>query len=401
MMSESENKFPKLLYISDVAVESTVAGSALIYRLLQNYPIGKLRIIEGNIGESINQKNRLPNVNYEQLNVIQKRLLNSRFSSLYNAYLLLTAKQRVSQLRYLVSDFKPDAILTVAHGFSLITAAKLADQLQLPLHVIIHDDWIQTVNLPQQLQKWAVGQFADIYRRAKSRFCISPYMVDKYEKCYGVRGTVLYPSRAADSIEFDQPAEKQQISGSSLIFAYAGSINSGAYAQSLILLAEVLKLLGGSLIIYSPTTIEYLQQLGLKSNNVTVRPLVPSSKLIYTLRNEADVLFVPMSFEPEHRSNMEISFPSKLTDCTAMGLPILIWGPYYCSAVRWAKENLGVAEVVDEKDVEMLTNAVKRLFIDKEYRFNLASKALTKGREFFSHNVAIEKFHMAIALNNQ
>ena len=47
------------------------------------------------------------------------------------------------------------------------------------------------------------------------------------------------------------------------------------------------------------------------------------------------------------RINMEMAFPSKLADCTATGLPLLIYGPAYCSAVTWARENPGVAEVVE------------------------------------------------------
>jgi hypothetical protein len=61
-----------------------------------------------------------------------------------------------------------------------------------------------------------------------------------------------------------------------------------------------------------------------------------------------------MSFNAVDRANMEISFPSKLTDYTAVGLPLLIYGPHYCSAVQWARENPGVAEVVTADNAETL-----------------------------------------------
>ena len=84
---------PRLMYIGDVPVESTVAGSALIYRLLQDYPVDRLCIVEGNIATSQIDK-RLPQVAYNSISVVIKRLLNSRFVLLYTSFLLLTAKWR-------------------------------------------------------------------------------------------------------------------------------------------------------------------------------------------------------------------------------------------------------------------------------------------------------------------
>lgn len=109
-----ESCLPRLLYIGDVPVESTVAGSALLYRLLQKYPVEKLHIIEGNIHIS-QVETRLYRVNYGSLYVGKKRLLHSRLTPIYNLYLLLTAKKRISQLIETANNFKPEAILTVTH----------------------------------------------------------------------------------------------------------------------------------------------------------------------------------------------------------------------------------------------------------------------------------------------
>jgi hypothetical protein len=43
---------PSLPYVGDVPVESSYRGSALLYRLLQSYPPGRLRITEGNLRNS-------------------------------------------------------------------------------------------------------------------------------------------------------------------------------------------------------------------------------------------------------------------------------------------------------------------------------------------------------------
>jgi hypothetical protein len=51
----------------------------------------------------------------------------------------------------------------------------------------------------------------------------------------------------------------------------------------------------------------------------------------------AAALLVVMRFEPALRRRMETSFPSKLVEYVQLGKPIVIWGPEYCSAVRWAR----------------------------------------------------------------
>ena len=55
---------------------------------------------------------------------------------------------------------------------------------------------------------------------------------------------------------------------------------------------------------------------------------------------------------------MKISFPSKLTDYTATGLPLLIHAPAYSSAVRWARAEHDVAEIVDEPGEAPLRAAI-------------------------------------------
>ena len=114
------------------------------------------------------------------------------------------------------------------------------------------------------------------------------------------------------------------------------------------------------------------------------------------LREEADALFVPMSFAPEDRANMTLAFPSKLADCTAVGLPLLVYGPAYCSAVTWARENEGVAEVVDTNEGLELSAAVARLAADPSRRLAFAKRALEAGRQYFAHDAVQQVFDRAI-----
>ena len=388
---------PRLLYIGDVPIESTVAGSLFLYRLLKDYPVDSLCIVEGNIITTSQPEKRLPDVTYQTLSVGYERLLRSRFVFLYTSYLFLTAKWKSHQFTNLVKTFQPEAILTVAHGLSWITAAELAKKHNLPLHLIVHDEWTSSTAVVSQLKNTIEKVFGDIYRQANSRLCVSPYMQELYQKQYGVKGCVLYPFRGKDVLVFEQPPDRLLKSSTSLVFAYAGSISSTAYANSLVSLGQVLEKTGHRLVIYSPLSQELINQIGLNQPNITTHSLIPDyKKFIRTLHEEVDILFVPMSFEGEHRPNMEISFPSKLADYTAIGLPLLVWGPAYCSAVRWVKENPGVAEVVENQEMTALAHSMKKLTESPEYRYTLATNALTMGFNYFSHANVIQHFYQSL-----
>jgi hypothetical protein len=220
-------------------------------------------------------------------------------------------------------------------------------------------------------------------------------MATAFEKRYGPKGTVLYPSRSATVGEYDAPCKSSRRSGDP-VFAFAGTIHTRGYARSLATLAEVLAGHKAKLILHSNLPISAARESGLDRANVIVKPVVPAAELLPQLRDEADVLFVPMSFAVEDIPNMRVSFPSKLADYTAAGLPLLIWGPASCSAVRWAKENPGVAEVIDDPASPALAAAAAKLINGPQYRDNLAANALEKGRQFFSHSAALGTLYSAI-----
>jgi glycosyltransferase involved in cell wall biosynthesis len=393
-MTNQPEHFPRLLYIGDVPVDATTGGSAFVYRLLQGYPPGQLRVVEGSMWSSVPDK-RLPNVAYDKLSLGPRRLLYSRLSAQYSGYLCLIAALQSYRLGGIVKSFQPEAVLTVAHGFLWQTAARLASRFDLPLHLNINDDWPRMNHLPQKMKNWGTQRFGAVYRMAASRWCASPFMAENYEREFGATGNVLYPLLAQEQVAFDAPKGNGS-RAHSCVFAYAGSIHSQAYADSLLKLASVLEPSRSRLVVYSGLSAEAAMRFGLVKPNLELRSLVPASDLIRKLRNDADVLFIPMSFEPADLPNMKAAFPSKLPDCTAVGVPLLIWGPRECSAVRWSIENRGVAEVISENDTELLAQAVTRLVTDPDHRLQLAAAAIEKGRQYFSHATVTEKFNQSI-----
>jgi len=387
-------ELPRLLYVGDVPVQSTVAGMALLYRLLQKYPVARLRIVESDLFLAEPEK-RVEGVSYELLPIRFKRFLFTRLSRLAAVWLWAGAAARAKSLRRLTQEFRPEAVLTVAHGFSWLTAAEIAASHSLPLHLIIHDDAVLTMGLAPSIRPLGHRVFQKVYRNAASRLCVSPYMAEIYRQRYGVEGSVIYPSRAANTLEFDHPAELKE--RKELTFVYAGSLAHDGYVQSVAHLARALEPLGHRLVVYCGQDSTTLAKRGLGGPNVSFPGLVPFNTLVRRLREESDVLFVPMVFDAPSRSNMEVSFPSKLADYTLAGLPLLIQGPDYASAVRWARTNAGVAEVVDRPEPEFLQAALRNL-ANLAHRAQLGRRAWEVGNRDFSYSSVIQQFYHAIGV---
>ena len=383
---------PRLLYIGDQPVESTCGGAALLYRLLQNYPADKLLILESNLGISKPER-RIAGVAYERFTIGIPRLTRTRLYRQHAAFLFTTAAHRYAQISAIARRFRPEAILTLSHLYSWRTAAVAAQRLKVPLHLILHDDAVRMSFVPDSMHKRVDQALGAVYRAAASRLCIAPYMEQIYAAAYGAGGDVVYPSWASDTAGYESPPPTS--GRKSLVFAYAGSVHNGGYNGDLKPLALALLERGHTLLLYSNVGESNLKAYDLDLPNVVSRQFLPFHTLIARLREDADVLVAPMSFEPRLKRDMELCFPSKLADYTAIGLPLLVWGPPYCSAVKWARDNPGVAAVVDDQNGQPLPEGIKHME-NASLRQSLASAAIAAGKRLFSHDSVTSTFYKAL-----
>lgn len=386
--------FPRLLYIGDVPVEASYHGSALLHRLLSDYPTDRLSIIE--TAARSQPLRRLSNVRYSSYPIAKSRWLNTRFHPYAVAWYTEVGAQIGPRIAESLNGFRFESVLTVAHGFGWQAAASIARKRKVPLHLIVHDDWPRAAHITPTFRKWLDDRFGKVYRQAQSRLCASPAMSKFYFERYGQPADVIYPSRAVDCPNFEEPPSHLSRKDKPFTIAFAGTINSDGYIEALLALQKALEPVNGRLLIFGPLTTEVAQQVGLHHPNTTIRGLLSSSELLTRLREEADALFAPMSFADADRANMEMAFPSKLADYTATGVPLLIYGPSYCSAVVWARENEGVAEVVDSR--EHVATAIGHLAKDPEHRVNLGKRALEVGRDYFTHAHVQKIFNQSLSV---
>ncbi|BDS07637.1 hypothetical protein NT6N_26770 [Oceaniferula spumae] len=74
---------------------------------------------------------------------------------------------------------------------------------------------------------------------------------------------------------------------------------------------------------------------------------------------EFDAILVTMSFEPSLKRRMMTSFPSKLIEGVQHGLPLIVWGPDYCSGIEWAKSDSRALCVTDSKAAALYDEIMK------------------------------------------
>jgi glycosyltransferase involved in cell wall biosynthesis len=377
-----------------VPVECSYHGSALLWRLLENYPPEDLLIVEGIHRSSVER--RLPGVRYiHPPTPGVDRMLRTRYAPQVSEVLYRIIPVLASSILPSVAYWRPEAILTVCHGLFWLVAARVANILKVPLHLIVHDHVPETVPGSERLRGRINRDFGRIYSIAPTRFCVSEGMVMEYERMFGVAGQVLYPSRARSPLQSSHVAPCSNGSGR-LTGVFAGTVAGPRISHALAALARQLARVSGRLVIYGLFTRAQAVPCGLDLPNVEFAGLVSAEVLRERCQQEADFLYVPMKFGTNDSLNARISFPSKLADYTEMGLPLLIHGPEYCSAVQWARKHPGVAQLVQTENEEDLFEAIKTLS-DPGIRRTLAEEALRIGERYFSQSRAESMLFSALA----
>jgi glycosyltransferase involved in cell wall biosynthesis len=396
-MRSSSESLPRIAYVADVPVEASYHGSALVHRLLSEYPKDRICILE--FFNASEPRRRLPDVAYATACIGAARLMRTRLSTVVTSFMVLAFDWLGRPLTRRIAAADPQAIVTVAHGFSWILAAYYARSNSLPLHIIIHDDWITGSRFPRLISKRLRKLFKRACECAVSLFCISDTMANRYKVSHDSRVVILHPARAKDAPRYDGPPDRLSANIRSLRAAYAGaSLHAPGNRVLLVDCAKALAEIGGRLAIYGPYTESELADMGLDFANVDFYGLLPSSDLIRTLRDAADVLIAQMSFLEEDRLLIESSFPSRMTDYTATALPILIYAPPYADAVKWARAN-GGAIVIDQRDQRELTETFTRLAADAALRVKLGATAQAVGDSFFDAARASDLFQSRLRMS--
>ena len=240
------------------------------------------------------------------------------------------------------TEGRPDLILTVAHGESWLTAMRIARRDRLPLVTIFHDWYPDASGASPGLVPLWDRAFRRLYRASALALCVSEQLRDYLGP--HPNAVVLPPIPADPPRRPVAAAPGRSRPGGPRLF-YAG-LCGGLYRPLLTELAAAVGAAGGwGFDVCGPDAAEALPE---PPTGVTIHGDVPAGRR-EAIAAGADAAVVVLSFDPAKERHLRLHFPSKLIEYLSWGRPIVVWGPPYASAVRWA-EVTGAAVAVSSRD---------------------------------------------------
>jgi len=228
----------------------------------------------------------------------------------------------------LVHSFAPDVLLTVAHGWWHIQARRVAKEFNIPLISFFQDWWPDFPDVPMAFRSRVEREFRRTCADSAVAICVSDGM--QQELGAPQNSVVIYP---IPSFKRSQPSRPNMTAV--MRIAYFGNLYE--YGP---LIEDALRSVNSSDRVrlevfgrsprWAPGSEREFRSRGL------YRGFPPTDQLVESLRDFQAVLVV-MSFDAALRRRMTTSFPSKMIEGMQLELATVIWGPEYCSAVRWAR----------------------------------------------------------------
>jgi glycosyltransferase involved in cell wall biosynthesis len=355
---------------------NTGAG-ILMHRLFSGYPADRLWALASAAGQrAAAPYDPLPAPQHQTTVpeiVIPRRWIH-RVAVLLNRLLIPWIVWRGVRL---VRREKIEAIFTVPWDHFTISAYFIHAITGRPLYMYVMDDPAGTRRVAG-LQPPLYALFMPrIVRSARRIWAVSQGACDYFERTYGVKCLPLLP--LLDLETFQKPsARRADRTDASFHIVFTGAVYS-AQVDALRRLVRVVNQFNDSseetmrLTFYTSSSAATLDRAGLAGKNVR-RDSVPQEDVARVLA-EADIAFLPLSFEPAMRHVVETSLPSKIAEYLAAGLPILAHAPASSTVARYCRE-FGCGLVVDQPDDAALRDALLRLKNDPALRQELAARAL-------------------------
>lgn len=282
---------------------------------------------------------------------------------------------------------KIDAIFTVPWDHFTISAYFIHAITGRPLYMYIMDDPAGTRRIGGLQPLLYALLMPRVVRSARRIWGVSQGVCEYFERTYGVTCLLLLPLLDLESFQKKICRRADRTDGSFHI-VFSGAVYS-AQVDALRRLVRVIDQNNRnsdeimSLTLYTSSSAATLKKAELVGNNVR-RDEVPEEDVARVLA-EADIAFLPLSFESAMRHVVETSLPTKIAEYLAAGLPILVHAPSSSTVARYCREN-GCGLVVDEPDDAALRDALVRLRNDPALRRDLSARALTVAEE--NHNAS-------------
>lgn len=372
-----------MLLLTNEAPHTAAAGAIVLHRLFRDYPPEKLLVVTNYLPPP--EAGRLA-CRYIHLPLAMDRLNRTRLWPWRAILRSLGATRLVGlgQVDQASADFAPEIVVTLMQdSWYYELASRYASSRGVPLVLFVHDVPSGFEPVPRWLQTRQLRRDAAIYQQAKNRLCISPGMESYFQQAFGVTGEVLLPPRSENGPAQSPDACRQLKSPDRLTLGYAGGLHYG-YGEQLLRLLPVLRATGTRLELFGPRPGGILTALNDATDVLHFNGYAATPELAWRgLLEKCDAILQPYLNPPGvHDAQYRTHFPSKLGDCLALGLPLLITGPAHASGMAWCLAHPGCALTVTDPSPEALTAALHRLRSDANLRVELARSGLQAAQVF-------------------
>lgn len=323
------------------------------------------------------------------INAFYRRISRTRWHRWAKGYEQLWRHQKLPQkLLKSVRQFKPDVVLTVAHGNLFWLAHKVARQLQIPLVSIYHDWWPMLLQQSYSLKvadaEEVSRRFQQLHAQSDRVLCIS----DGMRQALGCspNAYVLYPTASAQLESVTQVARPDE----RFSVLYSGNV-AASYGKKLRSLIHtrpadnpIQLVIHGNPYDWPEAVVNSARQQGI------VQPFVASSHFSQTL-SQASAFLAVVSFDPAVAQLMSTNFPSKIATYAVFGKPLIVWAPAYSTAAQLVRQH-ECGLLVEDADPNVFWQAVLALSQDPAQQQQFAEKALRLHKEVLHPDVVHQTF---------
>jgi glycosyltransferase involved in cell wall biosynthesis len=260
----------------------------------------------------------------------------------------------------LVSVYPTEAFMITSYLAHKITG--------IPLTIYYHDAYVE-----QQLSKVSKAIAREIEKRilssSSSLFVLTEY-IQAIMKHKGYKSSVIRNIASVPPIE--RNVREYDPSGLFTI-AYSGTIysNNRDSIERLLLAIRELEGEGIRLRISSPMSKEYLIQQGLEMEELLYFDKVED---LYNFLHCSGLLFLPLAFDSPYPFETKTLLPAKTLEYLALGVPILVHAPRDSYLATYCRRT-GFGYLVESPDVDILTDAIRKLRTDLNLRKEILEKA--------------------------
>jgi len=325
-----------ILFVSTLLPAMGCGPPALIYRHLSRLQGWKISILVNK--KAAQKKHNLPK-SWQIIPVSQQYLVNSYI------------RKRLIKSLYRQLKEKPSAILN-HFGTNSILAYCLSKEWNVPLSIIIHDQW--EIWTKSWIERYYMGKGWDniILAHASKIWSNAPEVINLY--------TINEPKKISIMLQIPEgntnsfPEWKNNFETNPVV-AFAGSFRLHEMRHFKVI-AGALQKINGRLIL--TTTKNHVAKILLKNfSNIEFRKLsINNVDAIRFFSKKVSCILIPLCFDLNRHPWRKAGFPAKLLEFAHVGLPMIVLAPGDTPLSKWAIEHKwhGYLDTLDSNRVSEL-----------------------------------------------